>query len=201
MGNKKSCGCIHRAIKIDFTGCTLGRLKIIERTGKSTKEHSTMWKALCSCGTMIEIGSRQIRRGFPGGCEACEKKYGATIRRGRHVIDTQVRMENYLYSRYVNGAKRRNIFFDLTRSDFVELIKKECHYCGGLSEKESGIIAGNVPRRYNGLDRKDNIKGYIKENVVPCCLVCNFMKRNLGEKDFLQHLVRILKHSHAQGRI
>jgi len=37
---------------------------------------------------------------------------------------------------------------------------------------------------YNGLDRIDNAKGYILDNVVPCCKHCNYAKRNMSTEKF-----------------
>lgn len=31
-------------------------------------------------------------------------------------------------------------------------------------------------RGYNGVDRKDNAKGYVTGNCLPCCWPCNYAK-------------------------
>jgi hypothetical protein len=46
---------------------------------------------------------------------------------------------------------------------------------------------------YNGLDRIDSSKGYTRDNVEPCCVICNTMKWTLSKKDFLKHIALILK--------
>lgn len=33
--------------------------------------------------------------------------------------------------------------------------------------------------------------GYFKENVVPCCKTCNFMKLRLSQEDFVKHIQKI----------
>jgi hypothetical protein len=39
---------------------------------------------------------------------------------------------------------------------------------------------------FNGLDRIDNRKGYVSDNIVPCCSDCNLAKRDLSIKAFLE---------------
>ncbi len=65
----------------------------------------------------------------------------------------------------------------MTIKEFTKIIEKPCKYCGENS-------------RY-GIDRIDNEKGYTKENSVSCCKLCNFMKKALTQKDFLNHIKKI----------
>lgn len=46
---------------------------------------------------------------------------------------------------------------------------------------------------YNGIDRVDNSKGYIKGNCVSCCSICNTMKLSLNLEDFKEHINKIYK--------
>jgi len=45
----------------------------------------------------------------------------------------------------------------------------------------------------DGLDRIDNTKGYVIDNVVPCCGHCNLMKRGMTVLEFKEHIQRIVK--------
>ena len=67
------------------------------------------------------------------------------------------------YNIYKNGAKRRDIPFELSLKEFEALWQKDCKYCG---VKISTI----------GLDRVTNSQGYTILNVVPCCWDCNRAK-------------------------
>jgi 5-methylcytosine-specific restriction endonuclease McrA len=62
-------------------------------------------------------------------------------------------------------ARSRKIEWNLTRSQYLELIVKACHYCR-LPFSSKGI----------GLDRLNNDGGYTIENVVPCCAACNYAR-------------------------
>lgn len=62
-------------------------------------------------------------------------------------------------------AIRRGISWTLTLEEFLSLRVGACVYCAGVLP-EAGI----------GLDRIDNAKGYEKENLVPCCATCNYVR-------------------------
>lgn len=66
-------------------------------------------------------------------------------------------------------AKSFGIDFKLTKAQWLTIIKDPCFYCKGyFPPSETG----------GGLDRIDNARGYILDNVVPCCTICNKTKNN-----------------------
>lgn len=77
------------------------------------------------------------------------------------------------------NAKRRKILFKLSKKQLDNLINLPCFYCNS----HIGI----------GVDRKDNDKGYLINNCVPCCPRCNRMKSNLDLADFVEHISKIYK--------
>lgn len=104
----------------------------------------------------------------------------------------------YVYEQYKMGSKTRNIEFKLLRDDFEELIKKNCFYCGEeppLKQpyRGNGYYVG-VPTPYNGIDRIDSNVGYEKENCVPCCTRCNYMKSDMDVSTFTNHILKIANH-------
>lgn len=77
-------------------------------------------------------------------------------------------MRLWKYSRLKYQAKRRGLEFSLTREDFSDIHNGAArHYCGG-----------SLPNFGYALDRKDNGQGYTRENVVPCCEICDTVKSN-----------------------
>ena len=78
---------------------------------------------------------------------------------------------------YRTNAKKRNLSFELEREVFENLLLSKCTYCG--------------LENCFGIDRKDNSKGYTKENSTPCCKICNLAKRELSIEDFLSWVSRI----------
>ena len=82
------------------------------------------------------------------------------------------------FNSYKCGARIRGLIFNLTLNEFMEYWQKPCSYCGG----EIKTI---------GLDRVNNSLGYIKENIISCCIICNNMKKNLTAGIFLQQCRKI----------
>lgn len=82
------------------------------------------------------------------------------------------------YRQYIHGAAARNIHFKLSMLQFLSFWGEPCWYCG---EQIKGI----------GLDRVDNEVGYEFENIVPCCGICNKMKRDLEMEYFIEKCKKI----------
>lgn len=91
------------------------------------------------------------------------------------------------YPEYKTNAKRRGINFYLTSEQFAEIVNCPCHYCDGFS------VDRNIKSRGNGIDRKNSNMGYEKDNCVPCCSTCNFIKNNMGYGDFIKYIKQVYK--------
>lgn len=87
-------------------------------------------------------------------------------------------IEEQKYNRYKQSAKQRDKEFDLSYEQFMEYWQKPCRYCGS-------------PISTIGIDRIDNSKGYLIDNIDACCTKCNLMKHKTNEKDFIDQCLRI----------
>lgn len=83
---------------------------------------------------------------------------------------------------YKWGAKVRGISFDISFSIFTFFWQKSCTYCGS-----------EIPTI--GIDRVDSSKGYIEGNIVSCCTMCNYMKRNYDTDTFLDQCFKITNYN------
>jgi hypothetical protein len=61
------------------------------------------------------------------------------------------------------------------------VVNNDCYYCG---YKNSDFV--------NGIDRIDSKKGYILDNCVACCKMCNYMKGSLSVDVFIKRVEHIL---------
>lgn len=83
------------------------------------------------------------------------------------------------YVKYKSRAKENGREFKLSREEFIQLFISNCHYCGSENAR--------------GIDRIDSDKGYIEGNVLPCCSICNFMKKNHPYDLFISQVIKIAK--------
>lgn len=109
-------------------------------------------------------------------------------------------MEKHLYGKYKDQAKRKNTPFEIGLELFTYLIYQNCHYCdeppGNIAKdryekNHKTYMDNNIFIIYNGIDRKENSLGYVKENVVPCCKYCNSSKLDRNKEEFLKHVTKI----------
>lgn len=85
------------------------------------------------------------------------------------------------YCRYKSGAKRRGLSWELTFDQFMSFWQKPCFYSG---HKIKTI----------GLDRVNNCIGYLLENVVSCCTLCNRAKNTMTQDEFIRYLNTIVEY-------
>lgn len=96
------------------------------------------------------------------------------------------------YKNYKQGAKSRNLDFDLTKDEFDKITKQPCEYCGEYSGKFLDIY-------FCGIDRIDSNQGYVKNNIVACCETCNRMKWDYKIDDWVNKMKKILNYMEDKG--
>lgn len=87
-------------------------------------------------------------------------------------------------------ARTKGIAWDesMNREHCAELVKNACFYCG--AEPATTL---------NGFDRMDSTAGYHANNCVPCCRACNFMKKSLDARTFVERSLHISRVHGAEG--
>jgi len=145
----------------------------------------------CDCGEGTIVERRNLKYGITKSCGCLHKERAAEAQ----LLPEGEANFNRLFMNYRIRAKQRNIKWGLTKQEFRKLTKENCFYCGQKPSQKYQFTGGasNGAYYYNGLDRLDNNGGYVKENVVPCCGVCNKMKLTLSFNEFISRIERILK--------
>lgn len=179
----KSCGCLNtrelkdiaycKTRKIDLVGQVFGGLTVTSRNHKTGK-----WVCKCECGGSKEVVGDSLKSGRTTSC-------------GCHRENKPRRFYNALYCQYRANARKRKLEFDLDKETFQKLVSSNCRYCGDAPFQHLTSVFNDIA--YIGIDRVDNLKGYIKGNVVSCCKHCNIAKRNLSEKDFFDWVGKVFK--------
>ncbi len=186
-GNTTSCGC--RRVKEEI-GNRYGRVVVIAKGSKPTGQ-GAMWLCRCDCGKEFVTRGSALRKGDTQscGCVAVEKLRAAVM------LPEGIAARNQTLRRLKANAAERGIEWELTDAQALEIMRQNCHYCGGGFSNLSSHPDFNGNFAYNGIDRVDNTKGYVTGNIVPCCKHCNIAKRDRTVGEFLEWIERVYQYS------
>lgn len=157
-----------------------------EVEGLIVKEHRGR-QLLCECANChkevtIELTSISRKRRF--GKKYCQD------------CITRRTDDNYIIELAILDFKKkgeaRGHKWSLSFDQVKDLVLSNCHYCG--SEPWTTRFQRNYWNssiKINGIDRKDNSKGYYLQNCVPCCGICNRAKSSMTYQDFMNYINRI----------
>jgi len=93
-------------------------------------------------------------------------------------------------SRYRSNAGKRGLEWSLSEDEANALLVGNCHYCGAEPSILQIVKWTNVTFAYNGIDRKENSRGYVADNVVSCCKICSHAKSDMSYQGFIDFLLR-----------
>lgn len=173
----------------DLTGITFGRLAVISKTDKKDSNRGSIWKCLCSCGNTREASRHSLVFGHVKSCGCLQKQL---LKEGLFKKPDGQAAIHELFKTYETSAKLRNIEFCLSEEFLYGLSQQKCAYCGVLPyRKTRQRKATRTCILYNGVDRVDNTKGYVENNCVPCCKVCNIAKNDLSVEEFTKWVSNI----------
>ena len=172
----------------DITGQQFGRVKVLSFVGRIKGNAS--FECECSCGSkFVTRGCRLVN----GSTKSCGCLRLETVRHGEHhrlARKKGVAFRQYL-EQYKANAKTRGLVWELTEEKFKELTSSPCHYTGILPSLEYKGRNRHDTYVCNGVDRRDNAKGYTVDNCVPCCFEVNAMKRDFSEERFIALCTRV----------
>lgn len=172
----------------DITGKRFGKLIAIKIVGK-TKHRNTIWECRCDCGNIKNIARYNLgRNSISCGCDKDENVDEYTLIKPSLTV---------VYMRYKSGAKERGYVFGLSKEELYKITSSNCYYCGIEPNQIASRKNCRGIYRYNGIDRIDNDKGYVIDNVVPCCKTCNIAKRDMSKEAFLAWIKRAYNHNYG----
>lgn len=131
---------------------------------------------LCACGE--KQPPKKHRPGqFYKRCPKCESVYRRNHpkRKERRERDNEgarnsrrsgKNVDRWICAESRSSDRKHNRSNDMTREFISELIKSGCYYCGDNLERMT-------------LDRIDNRLGHLKTNVLPACIRCNLIRRDM----------------------
>lgn len=104
---------------------------------------------------------------------------------------------NSVLNSYKQRAKYASLDWSLTTEEFNKLIIDNCSYCGQSPSNIMKNAHNNGNFTYNGIDRVNNQLGYIQNNVISCCTICNRAKGEMSYEDFILWIKRLTRNIHA----
>lgn len=112
---------------------------------------------------------------------------------------SDIDIESY-YNYFKSKAVKRNKEFNLSLSEFKTIVTLPCNYCGRFLpiKRDKRCKYAN---KVSGIDRLDSNKGYIKNNVVPCCTRCNQSKNDMTLEEFYKHIESIYNFLKSQNKL
>lgn len=190
----KGCRIHHRVLRLE--GRRFGRLTVVEFAGTYDKAYGekkigfAKWKCTCDCGRESIVVSGDLTSGSTRSCGCLRKEISRRgLKYGQAAMRTVIKA-------YRQGAKKKGLKFELSESECEIIFSQRCHYCGASPsnrvDPKLNILNGEFV--YNGIDRKDNAKGYCVENVLPCCFQCNRAKGQMGYEKFIDWIFRCSSH-------
>lgn len=214
-GTTASCGCgqadalrKNAGRHENLLGKTFGMLRVESLLERRAKGSQRVWGCVCQCGARTEVTTGNLNNGHIKGCGCTRSAANAkdwAQRKSKHPKG-EIGFRYYLRV-YKKSAKERGLPFFLTPPQVKILAKTDCHYCGAApGTPRSGV---GTPSRFkehntfvaNGIDRKDNARGYAADNVVACCIRCNIAKHVMSYEEFLAHMERIYQNLIETGGI
>lgn len=180
----------------NLTGQIFGRLTVIKfytykNVGNRRKDY---WETRCECGNIKNILGNSLVSGGISSCGCLLKEHYSTLSekaRKRNSLPKGEASFNSILASYKDRAKKKKLKFHLSDEEFREFITSNCQYCDSIPINICNKKKSNGSFTYNGIDRLDNNKGYVKVNCITACEVCNKAKRDLTLEEFITWIQRI----------
>lgn len=194
-GYKTPASGMHKWTK-DLAGKRYGRLKVESFSGyKGSPTRHAHWQCVCECGNTREVRATRLIKGLVRSCANCAKADAAKKGGKSRSLSGDIAAFRRLVGHYKQNASRRKIEFALDEDSLRSLFKGNCAYCGAEPSQVSETKSGESIYIYNGIDRLDSDAGYFSSNVVSCCAMCNYAKREMTVEDFLGWVSKVYRHT------
>lgn len=132
-------------------------------------------------------------------CRRCSNIRTLPIRIAKHTLPGNEAAENKKVNSYRYAAKARGIEWLLSKMEALDIMSKNCFYCGSgpcmvaRNYYHNGELGESI-FICSGIDRIDNDGSYSVENCVPCCTSCNKAKLDKTTGEFIAWIKRVHAH-------
>lgn len=178
-GKISSCGCERKGPRKDYIYTSNGveklcfSCKVKKPLNKYTKNSSKVDKLHHICK---ECTNGKVRENY--------KKINPVERslKNKKLLNKHKDSPKARYRYLKLSAKLRDLEMNITMEQHQTLLKdKICFYCDENLKNQHGCC----------LNRIDSTKGYILENVKPCCTICNKIMLDFTKEQLISRLLKI----------
>lgn len=169
----------------NIQGQKFGRLLALSKAPSQYRR--TCWNVICDCGATKIVTGAAMLNGNTKSCGCLQKEKASEANK---LFDSNPALRKLIDS-YRNSAKRRGYNFPLTVEEADKLFQQNCFYCGRKPHRIFTENKGKYTYNYNGIDRIDNSKDYLVDNIQTCCKDCNYAKNEMKHADFVDWVKRV----------
>ena len=180
----------------DLTGQKFGKLTVIKMSEERGNNNQIKWICKCECGNIHIVTGESLRAGKSKSCGCLKHKDSYN-----KIQDREFALWKQLYNSTVKRRNKNKGFEEniISLQNFIKLSQEVCFYCGehpqsslkDVNKVYRNKLVSNTQIKFNGIDRIDSQKGYIKGNVVSCCKKCNTAKNTMTTEEFKQWIKKV----------
>lgn len=143
------------------------------------------------CIVQCDCGSDQKTVAYDSLIRGKTKSCGC-IRREMHYRDAVpfFGLRKIILSRY----QRSKCGWHLTDALFDTLMQTGCYYCGQFQSSIQTAEWTDVVYAHSEICCKDSLKGFVPDNVLPCCKACFIIRKKMNHNDFMELLHKANNH-------
>lgn len=160
----------------------------------SSKGDNFIYQILCiACSEPKSIYGTQLKHGvglMHVKCSGISRSNKASSKVWTRERDEES-IVGFIFASLRGRKKRKGRDFSLTEEEIRLIIFSNCFYCGTVPNLIYPCNGRNLTTRYIGIDRVNNSLGYITNNCVPCCAICNRAKSTMRQEEFLEWINRL----------
>lgn len=174
------------------TGDKFNRLTAV-KLSHIGKHNRSYFLFRCECGNKKILLGSLVKSGNTKSCGCLS----AEVKKNRRMPQNHSEITAIILG-YKRHAIDRGFKWKLKRNDVENIIKQNCFYCKSIPaniKKTRNSVNGGL--LYSGIDRIDSTRDYTKNNVVPCCRICNYAKSNMDTNTFQEWAIKLGKNAMA----
>jgi hypothetical protein len=148
----------------DLTGQKFGRLTVLDLFGKGANRENK-WRCICECGNETISSAPSLRNGHKKSCGCIQREYASKLRKTIHGETVKGKVS----SEYGIWSKMKGRCHTISDDRYEDYGGRGIFVCERWRDEENGFInflsdMGRRPSPNKSIERRDNDKGYYKEN-------------------------------------